>query len=231
MRKLIAAFLLAGSAVAGPAIAADLVPYYPPVIEVPDVDYGVSGGLYLRGSVAGGAWTAQDAIYCNCATTTFDKWGYGYSVGAGVGYDSGHGIRADVTIDYLNYGGLATTNGYSVNLRSGLALANLYYDFSLSGNGYGAGGFGAYVGAGLGVAKNYSEVMDGSTQHAWGTSLEGAGAVMAGVSYDFGSHVADLGYRGIYMNKVMSQPANLANAYIINNNFIHELRASLRYRF
>ncbi len=227
MRKLIAAFLLTGSAVAGPAIAADLVPYYPPVIEVPDVDYGVSGGLYLRGSVAGGAWWAKDAQYCNCAVTTFDKMGYGYSVGAGFGYDSGHGVRADITLDYLSYGGLKASNGYEVNLRSGLALANLYYDFNLSGAGYGAGGFGAYVGAGLGVAKNYTEVSNG----AWGHSFEGAAAVMAGVSYDFGSYVADVGYRGIYMNKAMSQPQNLANAYIINDNFINEIRTSLRYRF
>lgn len=229
MRNLIAAALLAGTAVAGPAFAADL-PYYPPVIEIPDVDYGVAGGLYLRGSVAGGAWWAENGQNCACVIS-FDKMGYGYSLGAGFGYDSGHGIRADVTLDYLSYGGLHTTTGHDVNLRSGLALANIYYDFNLSGDGYGAGGFGAYVGAGLGVANNYSEVMTGSFQNAWGTSLEGAGAVMAGVSYDFGSYVADVGYRGIYMNKVMSQPDNLANAYLINNNFIHELRTSLRYRF
>lgn len=230
MRKLIAAFLLAGTAVAGPAIAADLVPYYPPVIDVPDVNYGVSGGLYLRGSVAGGAWWAKDGQNCGCLVA-FDKVGYGYSVGAGFGYDSGHGVRADITIDYLSYGNLTSSTGHTVNLRSGLALANIYYDFNLSGNGYGAGGFGAYVGAGLGVAKNYSEVMNGNTQQAWGHSLEGAAAVMAGVSYDFGSYVADVGYRGIYMNKVMSQPQNLANAYLINDNLIHEVRTSLRYRF
>ena len=49
------------------------------------------------------------------------------------------------------------------------------------------------------------------------------------MSYDFGSYVADLGYRGIYMNKVMSQPKGLAGAYLINDNFIHELRTSVRY--
>jgi len=231
MRKLIAAFLLALSAVAGPAIAADLVPYYPPVIEIPDVDYGVSGGLYLRGSVAGGAWWAQNAeSQCGCIPA-FDKMGYGYSVGAGFGYDSGHGVRADITLDYLSYGNLQG-GSHSVNLRSGLALANIYYDFDLSGNGYGAGGLGAYVGAGIGLAKNYSEVsFNGNPQWAYGHSLEGAAAVMAGVSYDFGSYVADLGYRGIYMNKVMSQPPGLAGAYVINNNFINEVRTSLRYRF
>ncbi|KQN77310.1 MULTISPECIES: hypothetical protein [unclassified Devosia] len=229
MRKLIAAFLLAGTAVAGPAIAADLVPYYPPVIDVPDVDYGVAGGLYLRGSVAGNAWWAKDAAsYCGCVPA-FDKMGYGYSVGAGFGYDSGHGVRADITLDYLSNEGLKGGD-HTVNLRSGLALANLYYDFNLSGNGYGAGGFGAYVGAGIGVAKNYTEV-NGPGYYAYGHSLEAAAAVMAGVSYDFGSYVADVGYRGIYMNKVMNQPANIQNAYLINDNFINEIRTSLRYRF
>ena len=50
MRTLYAAVLMAGAAViAAPALAADM-PYYPPVIEIPDVDYGYSGSFYLRGS-------------------------------------------------------------------------------------------------------------------------------------------------------------------------------------
>ena len=48
MRKFIAATIVASAAVVGgQAIAADL-PYYPPIIEIPDVDYGVSGSFYLR---------------------------------------------------------------------------------------------------------------------------------------------------------------------------------------
>ena len=54
---------------------------------------------------------------------------------------------------------------------------------------------------------------------------------MVGVTYDMGSAVADFGWRGIYMNKVMNQPALPTAPYIINNNFINELRASIRYRF
>lgn len=231
MRKLLAAFLIAGTAVAGPAIAADLAPYYPPVIDIPeypDVDHGVSGGLYLRGSVAGGLWWARDAE-CVCGVVSIDRHGYGYSVGGGIGYDSGHGIRADVTLDYLSYTGLRGTNGDTANLRSGLALANLYYDFNFSEGGYGAGGLGGYVGAGIGGAYNYSEVLTGGTVWSSGNSIEAAAAVMAGVSYDFGSYVADVGYRGIYMSKVMNPgPAPI---YTINDNFIHEVRTTLRYRF
>ncbi|UJQ94064.1 outer membrane protein [Mariluticola halotolerans] len=233
MRKLKAVVMLAVAALlAAPAYAADY-PQYPP-IDIPDlppVDYGLAGSFYLRGSVGGNGWWAKDAVYCNCAVTTFDTPGYGYSLGVGVGYETGDGLRADVTIDYLSNGGLTTANGYKVNLRSGLALANIYYDIPLDGGYSAEGGFGLYVGAGLGVAKNYSEVMNGSSQYAWGHSLEGAAALMAGVSYDMGNMVADFGYRGIYMNKVMSQPANLGNAYLISDNFIHEVRGTMRYRF
>ena len=87
------------------------------------------------------------------------------------------------------------------------------------------------LGAGIGGAHNYSEVLNSAgTVTAWGTSMEAAVAGMAGVTYDMGDIVADLGYRGIYMNKVMNQPASLASAYLINNNIIHEVRGTLRYR-
>jgi hypothetical protein len=233
MRALKAVVMLAVAALlAFPAQAADY-PEYPPIDypPLPPVDYGLGGSFYLRGSVAANAWWASDGTYCACVAT-FNSPGYGYSLGGGFGYETGDGIRADITIDYLSNGNLTSSTGHTVNLRSGLLLANVYYDFPLSGLGHSAeGGFGLYVGAGLGAAKNHSEVMNGGTQVAWGHSLEAAGAVMAGVSYDMGNMVADLGYRGIYMNKVMSQPPNPANAYIINNNFIHELRGTLRYRF
>lgn len=233
MRKLKAVVLLAVAALlAGPAIAADY-PKYPPIDipPLPPVDYGLEGSFYLRGSVGGNLWYAGEGQYCACITT-FDSPGYGYSLGVGFGYETGDGIRADLTVDFLDNYGLRSVSGRTVNLRSGLVLANLYYDFAISDYGHSAeGGLGLYVGAGLGAAKNYSEVMNGGVQQAWGSSLEAAGAIMAGVSYDMGDIVADFGYRGIYMNKVMSQPPAIANAYLINNNFIHELRGTVRYRF
>lgn len=229
MRKLKAVVMLAVAALLGaPAYAADYIPP-PPDYEIPPlppVDYGLGGSFYLRGSVGGAIWTAVDGQYCGCVAT-FTGPGYGYSVGLGVGYETGDGLRTDVTIDYLSIDGLAGTGGTTVNLRSGIALANIYYDFALGHGGHSAeGGLGVYAGLGVGAAKNYSRLSTG----AWGTSLEAAGAVMAGVSYDMGSMVADLGYRGIYMNKVMDQPAG-GPTYLINHNFIHEVRGSLRYRF
>ncbi len=242
MRKLLAVIIAAFWAISAAPLfistsvmAADLNPP-PPTYEIPDlppVDYGLQGSFYLRGSVAGNGWWASDGSYCGCIAT-FVSPGLGFSGGIGVGYETGDGLRGDLTVDYLSINGLTTTTGHTVNLRSGLVLANAYYDFSLDGgySGLAGGGFGAYVGAGIGFAKNYSEIYDNvPTQVAWGLSVEGAAAVMAGVTYDMGNIVADFGYRGIYMNKVMSQPPNPANTYIINNNLIHEARASVRYRF
>lgn len=233
MRKLIALVMVAVAALAvGPVRAADM-PYYPPVIEVPDVDYGVGGSFYLRGSVAGNLWAARNFENpCGgCGTDVTDR-GYGYSLGAGFGYETGSGLRADVTVDYLNNSGLTFGNGRKANLRGGLALANAYYDFNFSGLSSSAGGFGAYVGAGLGAAWVDTTINEpNGTAWAWGDRFEPAAAVMAGVTYDIGAMVADVGYRGVYLPTIGNTPPNMVNAYVINNNWIHEVRGTLRYRF
>src|SRR5690606_41566458 len=64
-----------------------------------------------------------------------------------------------------------------------LALANIYYDFPISGVGAAGGGFGAYVGAGLGVAYNHVS-SDGPNPGPEGKTWSAAGAVMTGVMYD-----------------------------------------------
>lgn len=233
MRKLIAAAaLVIGTLLAAPAQGADLT-YYPELIEIPDVDYGLSGSFYLRGSVAGGLMRARNVEYVNCGCGAgpfdIDEYGYGYSLGAGVGYEFGNGFRTDLTVDYLANSGMTDSNGYSVDMRSGLALANVYYDFGFNGQGSAAGGFGAYVGAGVGAMYN-SVTADGPGPVAPdGGSVEAAAALMAGLTYDMGSVVADLGYRGIYLDKITNQDA--VSPYFVNNNFIHELRGTVRYRF
>ena len=253
MRKLIAAIMVAAAtAIAGQAVAADM-PYYPPVIEIPDVDYGVEGSFYLRGSAAGNAlWSREAHAYeCECVVGTlvdttfpFTAMGYGYSVGAGFGYETGTGLRFDATLDYIANEGLKVTKGptygaragdYTVKLRSTIALANAYYDFSFGGD-YGdgaAGGAFGYVGAGAGVAFNQSDItsppaspnpaMSGSN-----TSLAAAG--MIGVGYDFGAVVADIGYRAIYLQE-LSNSAAFPDTIWANNNWLHEVRTTLRYRF
>ncbi|CAN7317778.1 outer membrane protein [Devosia sp. LjRoot3] len=241
MRKLIAAFLLTGTAVAGPAIAADM-PYYPPVIEIPDVDYGVSGSFYLRGSAAGNAMWAKEVFHPTATPRTFaiTDYGYGYSVGAGVGYETGTGLRVDATVDYLsndnmraNVTGAAPVlaNGvHSLQLRSTVVLANAYYDFGFGDMGYGAaGGAFGYVGAGAGVAFNDIITTGPGNPDTHGTNTSLAAAGMAGVGYDFGHIVADVGYRGLYIDSLANNTA--AQPYSIAGAWVHEVRGTLRYRF
>lgn len=246
MRKLIAAFLLTGTAVVGPAIAADM-PYYPPVIEipdVPDVDYGVSGSFYLRGSAAGNAMWAKEVFHPTATPRTYGitEYGYGYSVGAGVGYETGTGLRADLTVDYLSNekmgaqinstGGTLTNGLHTLSLRSTVVLANAYYDFGFGDMGYGAsgGGFG-YVGAGAGLAFNdfITNSSNGGAPDTRDTNTSLAAAGMVGVGYDFGHLVADVGYRALYIDNIQNKAATAP--YSIGSNWVHEIRTTLRYRF
>lgn len=241
MRKLKAAVLAAAAvALAGPAVAADFPEYYPP-IEIPDVDYGYEGSFYLRGSAGLNMSWARELHHPSTTPTTFDidEAGFGYSLGAGVGFETGTGFRTDVTVDYIGNedmqvtipaGTIGLTPGeHTLSLRSTVALANVYYDFGF-GEGFGAGGgmFG-YVGAGAGVAFNdfISEGPGPADTRDQNTSFAAAG--MVGVGYDFGSVVADLGYRGLYINKIENDQA-LA-PYSINDAMIHEVRGTVRYRF
>ena len=58
-------------------------------------------------------------------------------------------------------------------------------------------------------------------------------AGMAGVTYDAGTWVADLGYRLIYMPKISNY--NTAPApvgpFSLNDNLVNEIRGTVRYRF
>ena len=245
MRKLIAAMMVAGATiVGGQAIAADM-PYYPPVIEIPDVDYGVSGSFYLRGSAALNALWAREVDHPTAPGTPFaiDGFGYGYSVGAGLGYETGTGLRFDVTADYLSNEGMQVTipgsaapalfpGVHELSLRSTVLLANAYYDFGLGDGGYGAaGGMFGYVGAGAGVAFN-DFITSGpagapADTRAQNTSFAAAG--MVGVGYDFGQVVADIGYRGLYINSLVNTAATAP--YWVDHNWAHEVRGTVRYRF
>eukprot|EP00873_Tetraselmis_striata_P031280 jgi/Tetstr1/451544/TSEL_038580.t1 len=118
---------------------------------------------------------------------------------------------------------------HTLELRSTIVLANAYYDFGLDGMGLSAaGGTFGYVGAGAGVAFNDSRVSDG-TFGPWGSNTSFAAAGMAGIGYDFGSVVADLGYRALYIASIENN--NETPRYVLDDTLVHELRATLRYRF
>jgi len=230
MRILLAALLVVFTALVGaPARAADLPDY--PEINVPEVDYGLQGGFYLRGSAGGNLLWAQehvDTFGCTCLVPT--GAGYGYSVGAGFGYETGNGLRVDGTVDYLANDGL-TDGTNTLHLRSTVALANVYYDFGFGGSGgSAAGGWGAYVGAGLGAAYNNVSVSPTDPTLPDGHNWTAAAAAMAGVTYDAGTWVADVGYRMIYMPQITNSAVGMPSWYT-NNNTIHEIRGTVRYRF
>lgn len=246
MRKLLA-LAAVGTAVlvGGPAFAADM-PEYPP-IDIPDVDYDVGGSFYLRGSAALNYHWAPEVVHPWDADDVdpIVNYGYGYSWGAGFGYETGTGLRFDGTIDSVETTGLMITKDtgddddgdYTLMLRSTVALANIYYDFGLGDlGGYSSGGGAfAYVGAGAGVAWNHAEVNSPITAPIpvpTGDNVSGAAAVMAGVGYDMGSWVADVGYRGLYIAEINNSPTDetTSSYYEVHNNWIHEVRGTIRYR-
>ena len=256
MRKLMASVTVAvATLAAAPVLAAD-IPHYPPDIEyVPPVDYDIGGSFYLRGSAAMNLHWAREvrhdpawgeAPYDGQVTHLVNQAGYGYSWGVGFGYETGDGLRFDATVDMLEANGLRITKSaadgtatgddeegdYTLMLRSTLALANAYYDFSFGGPAFG------YVGAGAGLAFNHAEVNVSPasvTPIPTGGNITPAAAIMAGVGYDMGTWVADVGYRGIWLGSVNNSPTDPAVDpglwYQIDNNFIHELRGTVRYRF
>lgn len=240
MKKLVASLAVVGAALtATVALAADPVypvykDYVPPYI--PPVDEGLKGSFYLRGSAAGNYSWAREANHPDDGDVfSITSGGWGYSAGIGAGWESGDGWRFDITGDYLGNDGMTAEvddglGDRSLDLRSTIVLANAYYDFGLEGLGLtAAGGTFGYVGAGAGVAFNDSRVSNDAGYGPWGSNTSFAAAGMAGVGYDFGALVADLGYRGLYINQIAN--TNEDPSYTVDHALIHELRATLRYRF
>lgn len=246
MRRYLASAAAVGTALllAGPVMAADM-PEYP---EIPEVDYDIGGSFYLRGSAALNIHWAPEVVHpWNSEINEIVEYGYGYSWGAGFGYETGTGLRFDGTIDSVETKGLMITKAppaldagdYTLMLRSTVALANIYYDFGLGGDfsySSGAGGAFGYVGAGAGLAWNHAEInspLGVPEPVPTGGNVSAAAAVMVGVGYDMGNWVADVGYRGLYINQINNAPTDEATTsyYEIDNNWIHELRGTVRYRF
>lgn len=240
MKKLVAsAALVAAALVSTAAMAADPVSYDYPVYKdyvppyVPPVDEGLKGSFYLRGSVGGNyAWSRQARHPDTNDVFSITEGGWGYSAGIGAGYETGTGLRFDTTVDFLSNDNMTADIAgldHTLELRSTIVLANAYYDFGLDGMGLSAaGGTFGYVGAGAGVAFNDSRVSDG-TFGPWGSNTSFAAAGMAGIGYDFGSVVADLGYRALYIASIENN--NETPRYVLDDTLVHELRATVRYRF
>ncbi len=231
MRVFLLAMAMAISAFLGiSAVQAADLPQSPPV--VPEVDYGLQGSFYLRGSAGlNFLWAFQHIGTDGTDTLPPTGAGYVYLVGAGIGYETGTGLRFDGTFDYLSNDGLSDGTN-TLHLRSGVALANVYYDFPISGStgGSAAGGWGAYVGGGLGVAYNSTHVTPANGALPDGNTWSGAAAAMVGVTYDMGTWVADLGYRMIYIPTLTNGALNMPS-YYLNGVTVNEIRGTVRYRF
>lgn len=215
-------------------LAADMIvpePEYPTYPELPEVDYGLTGSFYLRGSLGGNLLWARNVELC-CTSHTVDEMGWGYSAGVGAGYEFGDGWRVDATVDYLENFGMKAS-GYNISLRSTVALANVYYDFDLDGFGKHSveGGWTGYVGAGVGKAFSWTSATHAVNPHLHAGSAPAtswAAAGMVGVGYDMGALVADVGYRALWMKGFSTAGGTDLWA---QDAIAHEIRASLRYRF
>ncbi|MEX0627719.1 MAG: outer membrane beta-barrel protein [Cucumibacter sp.] len=219
MRNLVAVLLLIfASGLPGAAQAADFpeTPYSPP-----EVDYGLDGGWYIRASKDINYLWAGDIVDCACGDTTAEGWGY--SLGAGIGYEFGNGFRVDKTVDYFANFGATVPGGTAYELRTTLILANAYIDFGLGDDYDASGGWMAYVGAGAGAAYYTLQVVGSVDNSAWTL----AAAAMAGVGYDMGSDVIDLGYRLVYLNQLMTGDVIPGVASGVLN---HEIRVTWRHR-
>ena len=203
---------------------------------MPDVDYGVEGSFYLRGSVGANYLWAREVTYddpCLCAAVVspVTTAGYGYSFGAGFGYETGTGLRTDLTVDYLNNTGLTRRHVHAdaaLDHRDGQRLLRLP---ALRGRLRRVRCL-CRCRCRCRLQPDLSHRRPGAGPD--GANWAAAGALMAGVTYDMGSMVADLGYRLVYMPQITNGSAAMlpvGSPYYINENMIHEVRGTLRYRF
>jgi opacity protein-like surface antigen len=214
--------LLAGGA--SFAQAADILE--PQVVDLPEpvmpVASPAKGGWYIRGDIGYSINKMGNVPFYTAGSTgvgsstleimDIDK---NWSVGGGVGYDTGNYLRMDLTADYFTKANVqgrslasctvatVTSACYTTDTASVSALslmANAYVDLGKFN------GFTPYVGAGIGGTHlKFSELNNacpaGATNctpevHPGGSQFRFTYAVMAGASYDVTDCVAlDAGYR------------------------------------
>jgi opacity protein-like surface antigen len=170
------------------------------------------------------------------------------TVGAGVGAGMrfGHNLRGDITLDVRQKAKFSSESWQpyasallygEADVRSTVALANIYYDFARGGQ------FTPYIGAGIGFSYNETSSAQGiNANNLQAYDFQGqsktdfAWALMAGVSKNMGALEIDLGYRYLNMGDasydldVNCHGSCLiqAGADIIDLN-AHEIRLGLRY--
>lgn len=249
---LLGALLVAGAAM--PAQAADLLYSGGSLKDGPYEGLSNAARVYLRGdigySLVGTPSVSEAAAWNNVSIK--DNW----IVSGGIGVYASPNWRFDATYDYqpeVNLKGTVidplplSTGTRSMDIRSSVALANVYYDINL------ASSFAPYIGAGIGAAWNTSsncsalttdpvdtplstpphDTSDASCTGATKTNL--AWALMAGFSSDMGEGLHfDLGYR--YLNLGGAESGTLVDDTGTGHGVIsvgdideHQIRMGLRY--
>ncbi|MCU0830529.1 MAG: porin family protein [Rhizobiaceae bacterium] len=241
------------------AMAADIID--PPVIEapiLPIIEPVKTGGWYIRGDVGYSMTSIGDIHY-----DTFDPIGGNFSTGllrgelsdgaifgGGIGYDTGHYLRFDLTADYQQSkfkgnsfcgpaGAICTDDTQKLSALS--LLANAYVDLGHFN------GFTPYVGAGIGGTHvNWGTLTNDcrpgvdpalctDDTHPGGSEWRFTYAAMAGVSYDVTDCLAiDAGYR--YRNIAGGKMFGIAHSGNPGSGYdkgidAHDFRLGARYTF
>ena len=221
---LLAASVAVLSGAATFAQAADIMD--PPVVELPEpvvhMPAPAKGGWYIRGDIGYSLNKMGNVPFYTAGSTGVGSStleildiNKNWSVGGGVGYDTGNYLRMDLTADYFSKANIhgrslasctvggVTSACYTTDTASLTALslmANAYVDLGKFN------GFTPYVGAGIGGSHvKFSELNNacpvGATNctpevHPGGKEWRFTYAVMAGASYDVTDCLAiDAGYR------------------------------------
>jgi opacity protein-like surface antigen len=258
---LLAASVALFSSAATFAQAADIID--PPVVELPEpmpaAQHAAKGGWYLRGDigyVSNGDVDADYDVSGGTPTPTFftktleGKLRSGYSVGAGIGYDTGNYLRMDLTADYFakaKYSGSTGCTGFPVctddttSLTALSLMANAYVDLGKFN------GITPYVGAGIGGTHVKWDTLNNrclpgtpaaectTDTHPGAANWRFTYALMAGASYDVTDCVAiDAGYRyrKVEGGKTFGiSSLGLSPAGYDKGIKSHEVRIGARYKF
>jgi opacity protein-like surface antigen len=254
------AALLVGAATL--AQAADIID--PPVIDLPEpvmpTPHVATGGWYIRGDIGYSMNKMSEVTYDTFSGGSFGsgllrgELSNNYSIGGGIGYDTGNYLRVDLTADYFsksNFSGnsYCTITGVSQVCSNDSAtmsalslLANAYIDLGKYS------GFTPYVGAGMGgtnvnwgtlnnvcTAAAIAAGQCTSSTHAGDSDFRFTYALMAGVSYDVSDCVAvDAGYRyrKVQGGKMFGIAAIGNPGAGHDNGFTsHDFRVGARYKF
>lgn len=196
--------------------------FEPPVIDLPEpvmpTPHSVvaKGGWYIRGDVGYSQNKMSDVDYliakleCTpCGTEPYldsnilrGELSDNYSVGGGIGYDTGDRLRVDLTADYFSkakFSGatvVTCSNACSTKATADYSaisvMANAYVDFEKHN------GITPYVGGGIGGTQvEWGPLYtDSHETHTGSKDLRFTYAVMVGASYDVSDCMAiDAGYR------------------------------------